>query len=173
MRLQGSTLTDLCKPPFWSASNGITTLNVFVPIVFMTPKRAARPASAHVQGSSLTVYKRNAMCNSLLWSVSLGIGTNCERASTYSRDVQLFRNIVPANAELTLFWAGSERFDSDRWGGADSASVGSKKPSIGTTSGKRRWIGLSKIYNFYITNFRVRSILRSPEVIENKMSRKL
>ena len=71
---------------------------------------------------------------------------------------------------LTLFRAGSERFDSGR--GAFSAPARSKKPSIGATSGKRRWIGLSKIYNFYITHFQVRSILRSPEVIKNKMSTK-
>ena len=56
--------------------------------------------------------------------------------------------------------AGSERFDS-------------KKPSIGATRGKERWIDLAKIYNLYIKHFQVRSILRSAEVIKNKMSKKM
>ena len=74
-------------------------------------------------------------------------------------------------AVLTLFRAGSERFDSGR--GAFRPPVRSQKPSIGATSGKRCWIGLSMIYNFYIKRFRVRSILRSPEVIKYKMSKKM
>ena len=73
---------------------------------------------------------------------------------------------------LTLFRAGSERFDSGRGGGAIRRPVRSQKPSIGATIGKRCWIGLSKIYNFCEKHFRVRSILRSPEVIKYKMSKK-
>ena len=53
---------------------------------------------------------------------------------------------------LTLFRAGSERFDSGR-GGGDSAPVRSRKPSIGATSGKRRWIGLSKTHIFLHKTF--------------------
>ena len=74
--------------------------------------------------------------------------------------------------DLSLFRAGSERFDSGRGGGPFRPPVRSRKPSIGATIGKRFWIGLSKIYNFYIKHFRVRSILRSPEVIKYKMSKK-
>ena len=74
-------------------------------------------------------------------------------------------------ATLTLFRAGSERFDSD--GGPIRAPVRSRKPSMGATSGKRRWIGLAKIYNFYLNHFRVRSTLKSAEVIQNKMSKKM
>ena len=52
--------------------------------------------------------------------------------------------------------------------GGDSATVRSKNTTIGATSGKRRWIGASNIYNFYIKHFRVTSILSSPVVIKIK-----
>ena len=43
-----------------------------------------------------------------------------------------------------------------------------QKPHIGATNDKRHLLGRWKIYNFYIKHFRVRSILRSPEVISDK-----
>ena len=58
-------------------------------------------------------------------------------------------------------------------GGAFSAPLISQKPSIGATNGQRRLIDRSKNYNFYIKYFWVRSILRSPEVIECKMFMKI
>ena len=65
---------------------------------------------------------------------------------------------------------GGLRRDKKLAGGADSAPpFRSQKLHIAATNGERRLIGRLKIYNFYIKHFQVRSILRSPEVINDKM----
>ena len=74
----------------------------------------------------------------------------------------------PLGRGLTLFLAGSAGTRNWR-GGAIRPPFRSQKLHIAATNGERRLIGRLKIYNFYIKHFQVRSILRSPEVINDKM----
>ena len=64
---------------------------------------------------------------------------------------------------------GGLRWDKKLGGGAIRPPFRSQKLHIAATNGERRLIGRLKIYNFYLKHFQVRSILRSPEVINDKM----
>ena len=68
-------------------------------------------------------------------------------------------NPIPGGLWKVRFWAGGGLFGPFRY----------QKPHIGATNGKRCLKGRWNIYNFYIKHFRLRSILKSPEVINDKM----
>ena len=77
----------------------------------------------------------------------------------FTADGSKYLKPIPGALWKVRFWAGAFSLPPFR----------SQKPHIRATNDKRHLIICWKIYNFYMKHFQVRSILRSPEVIKDKM----